>query len=248
MKPGKRKVTTSARFDRLDPTRLGGAKKSAFIAMHLLEAIRNGVYKAGDKLPSERELSEQLGVSRNPVREALSALRLAGVVESLPGDGTYVKNSGPDLELRVQEILKTGGSPLEAWEARKHLEPKISELAALQATPADLASLSRALERMAVAITKRDVAEFFKADSRFHLALAEATHNHFIRSMMSPLIRAIAHELWWEIKREHIQEDVRPFELSLELHRDIYEAILDHNPKGAHDAMDKHFEELGKYL
>jgi len=248
MKSRKPETSALARFGKLDPTRLGGARKSTFIAMHILEAIRNGVYKAGDKLPSERELSEQLGVSRNPVREALSALRLAGIVESLPGDGTFIKTSSPDLELRVQEILKTGGSPLEAWEARKHLEPKISELAALHATPSDIASLGRSLEQMAVAIMKREHPEFFKADSQFHLALAEATHNHFIRGMMSPLIRTIAHELWWEIKHEHIQEDVRPFELSLKLHRSIYDAILHHDAQGAHCAMDKHFEELGQYL
>jgi len=67
-------------------------KKSTLVAEWVLEQIRSQVYPEGAKLPSEREIAQTLGMSRPPVREALSALQIAGIVEIRPGDGTYVKS------------------------------------------------------------------------------------------------------------------------------------------------------------
>ncbi|EKD34792.1 MAG: hypothetical protein ACD_75C02183G0001, partial [uncultured bacterium] len=75
-------------FEKLIQTRY--KKKSSFIADQILRMINSGLYKAGSRLPSERTITEQMGVSRPSLREAISALQIVGILESRPGDGTYV--------------------------------------------------------------------------------------------------------------------------------------------------------------
>ncbi len=70
-------------------------KKSTLVAEWVLDKIRSQMYTEGAKLPSEREIAQILGVSRLPVREALSALQILGIVETQPGSGTYVRKSTP---------------------------------------------------------------------------------------------------------------------------------------------------------
>ena len=73
---------------------VGQAKKKAtYVAEQIIDAIKQGAYQIGDKLPSERDIAKQMKVSRNSVREALSALQILGVIESRPGTGTYIRNS-----------------------------------------------------------------------------------------------------------------------------------------------------------
>lgn len=236
----------SPEFRRINVESLQG-NKSMYIAEQIIKSIKEGRYKIGDKLPSERELAKQLGVSRNPVREALSALRLAGIIASRPGDGTFVVGSAVDVEERVQEILRRGGNPLEAWEARKVLEGKVAEMAALQATEEDLRRLEGALQRMERAVEEGDIRAFFKGDRDFHIAITKATKNTFIQRALVPLIGRIAHELWWEIKGESL-EDRKAFDVSLELHQRIFQAIAERDPQGAYRSMCEHFERLEKFI
>ncbi|MBI3998745.1 MAG: FadR family transcriptional regulator, partial [Armatimonadetes bacterium] len=85
--------------------RIATKRKSALVAEQLIEAIRSNVYRVGSRLPPERVIAEQMGVSRPSVREALSALQLAGVLESRPGDGTYVVEL-PDRREAVVSLLE----------------------------------------------------------------------------------------------------------------------------------------------
>jgi GntR family transcriptional repressor for pyruvate dehydrogenase complex len=86
-------------------------KKSSFIADQILRMINSGRYNAGSKLPSERVITEQMGVSRPSLREAISALQIVGVLESRPGDGTYVSApvASEDLTRRALTVLEDSG-------------------------------------------------------------------------------------------------------------------------------------------
>ena len=96
-------------FEKVAQTRF--KSKGAIIAEQILEQIKSGEYQAGSKLPPERVIAEQMGVSRPSVREAVSALHIVGVLESRPGDGTYISETLAidDLILRVQNILEEVG-------------------------------------------------------------------------------------------------------------------------------------------
>lgn len=99
-------------------------KKSTLVARWVLEQIRARRYPEGTKLPSEREIAQILRVSRPPVREALSALQIAGIVEIRPGDGTYVKSAAPVPETvdTTLSVLEEGESPFEVMQVRRILE------------------------------------------------------------------------------------------------------------------------------
>src|SRR4030042_2752670 len=105
--------------EKLSQTRF--KKKSSFIADQILGMINAGRYKVGSKLPSERTITEQMGVSRPSLREAISALQIVGILESRPGDGTYVSNPVPteDLMRRAVAVLEECDSPFENMQARK---------------------------------------------------------------------------------------------------------------------------------
>ena len=111
-------------FPPLSLSELEGKKKSALVAEKILETVQSGRLQPETKLPSEREICEQMNVSRTIVREALSALRILGAVTVRMGEGTFVSNDlyrrHPLKETRV--LLEQNDSPIEIWEARESLE------------------------------------------------------------------------------------------------------------------------------
>jgi GntR family transcriptional repressor for pyruvate dehydrogenase complex len=104
-------------------------RKSVRVAEQITEAIRKNVYNTGDRLPPERLIAEQMGVSRPSVREALSALQIAGVLESRAGDGTYVVSRADRQDAGIL-LLEEEESPVEALEARRVIERAIAQAAA----------------------------------------------------------------------------------------------------------------------
>jgi len=117
-------------FEKLTQTRF--KKKSSFIADQILRLINSGRYKVGTKLPSERIITEQMGVSRPSLREAISALQIVGILETRPGDGTYVSAPAAteDLMRQALTVLEEHDSPFENMQARKAME-----IGAAQGTP-----------------------------------------------------------------------------------------------------------------
>jgi len=234
-----------------EPSFLGsqGTNKAAIVSQELLAHIVAGVYQPGDKLPPERELAQRFGVSRTVIREALAALRIAGVVESRPGDGTYVKvarQSWQKSRELISELFQKG-DPMEAWRAREVLEPCLARLAAENATLDDVKRLFAAVERMKTAVYARVVPDFYKADRDFHLALVAATHNAYLVAVVNPLLDWIAHPIWWEIKSE-IEKELDPFLISLELHTKIARNIANHDAVNASNSTREHFVILARYL
>jgi GntR family transcriptional regulator, transcriptional repressor for pyruvate dehydrogenase complex len=178
------------------------------IAEQIRELIRNGQFVPGTRLPPERELAQQLGVSRPSVREALIALEIAGSVEVRMGAGIYVRGTGD------QATAGLGESPLELMQARIVLEGGLVSQACARATPEGLAAVREALAAMREAVAAGRPA--LDADRRFHLAVAAMAGNAVLErlvgelfterySPMSLLLSAHAdtRQTWQEALREH---------------------------------------------
>lgn len=151
--------------------------------------IKEGTLRPGDKLPPERELAEQFGVSRTAVREAVKALREKGLVEIHPGRGTFITNftsamMRDSLDLIVKIGLPNGVPHLN--EVRTLLEPGIAALAAERIAEDEVHNLEQAVQAMDEAMQDADA--FAEADLEFHLALARATQNPLIPILLDPVV------------------------------------------------------------
>lgn len=151
----------------------------------LASAIRLGVLAAGDRLPSERDLSDQLGVSRMTLREAIKALREVGLVESRRGrsGGTFIRASQSPRRRPARQVGQSMGAHLQdALDMRRIVEPGAAELAATRrGLRTELDTLTRCLDvsRSARPATRR------VADSRLHLAIAEAAGSPSLTSAVA---------------------------------------------------------------
>ena len=151
--------------------------------------ILSGELEQGARLPAERELAEQLGVSRTAVREATKALREKGLVEVHPGRGTFVSGATSSaVRSSLGRILRfrKGQSADDLVAVRELLEPEIAAMAAERADADQLAVMRKAVEAMDASL---DAAEpFIEADLQFHLALAEGTGNSLIPLLIDPIV------------------------------------------------------------
>src|SRR5678816_1290653 len=142
------------------------------IADQIAALIEKGEYGAGERLPPERDLAKQLGVSRPSVREALIALEVEGYVEVRGGSGVYV--SGPRAEVEAGE-LSTDSGPFELIRARWLIEAECAALAAKSATKAQVRAMEEALDQMDAEREKGVMP--LEADRLFHLRIAEGSGN-----------------------------------------------------------------------
>jgi GntR family hexuronate regulon transcriptional repressor len=156
------------------------------IARTIAAAIEDGRYAPGDRLPSERELADDFGVSRPTIRDAMIALEFQGLVEARQGSGVYVK-AAPQIS---EEASERDVSALELAEARRLFEGEACALAAAIITDDQLALLDRLVADMG-----RDVAaeDFEKHELEFHLAIARATGNAAICATVEDL---------WTLRRQ----------------------------------------------
>lgn len=162
----------------LEPVRPLALKER--VVRQLTRLIEDGVLKPGDQLPSERELSEELEVSRGTVREAVQFLGALGLVEVRHGSGTFVRLGTDPSELSEEWrdwTIRHAGRIHDLLEIRKALEPFAAELAAQRADDGDLAAMEDALEEMVPAVDSPDVTALIQADVAFHHALCAAAKN-----------------------------------------------------------------------
>ncbi|MCP2340484.1 FadR/GntR family transcriptional regulator [Actinomadura rupiterrae] len=137
-----------------------------------------GTWPVGARIPPEPALSESLGVGRNTVREAVRALTHAGILESLQGDGTYVRATS-EMSGAMRRRLERA-ELVEILEVRRGLEVEAARLAAARRTPADISAIEAALVLRDAAWAAREHIEFVEADLAFHTAVVEATHNRML--------------------------------------------------------------------
>lgn len=207
------------------------------IAAQLSALIASGEFAVGLRLPSERELAAQLGVSRPSLREALIALELEGLVEVRVGAGIWVTSAGRDS---TGPVLHEGEGPFELLRARGLIEGEIAAVAAREATPADLASIRAALTEMERMQKKnQDVSSF---DREFHLRIAASTRNGVLQSVVQ--------DLWdrgrgamWRLMEQHFQTPELQV-ATVNDHRAIFEALAAHDLREARNAMRAHLKRV----
>ena len=229
-------------FEKLAQTRF--KKKSSFIADQILHMIKTGEYKAGSRLPSERTITEQMGVSRPSLREAISALQIVGILESRPGDGTYVATpiATEDIMHRAISVLEEGDSPFEFMEARKAMEIGAVRLAIKVASDSDLAALKEAWEEKCIRGRRGDLDDYQRYGKEFHLAIARATKNRVIETITDKLLDMIIQPLWVNMRREYFLKDLSRIEQMLDIHDRIVKAIFKRDRDEAVHAVEIHYD------
>jgi GntR family transcriptional repressor for pyruvate dehydrogenase complex len=209
------------------------------IVQQIDDSIRKGVLKEGDRLPAERELALQFGVSRTAVREAVKALIEKGLVEAHPGRGTFVTNgTSHSIQQTLDRVIKVGQPEGTASlvEVRGILEPEIAALAAARATDENLSAMREAISVMEEA--RQDADAFIEADLDFHLALAEAAANPLILSLIDSIVGLLR-----EQRLRIFYVDGGP-ERGQYHHKRILEAVEHRDSQGAREAMRAHLRQV----
>lgn len=206
------------------------------IARLLSVRINQGLFPIGSFLPPERELSEQLGVSRTSVREALIALEVAGQIEIRPGHGVQVLRSIAPLPQALAQP-PTDIGPIQIMEAREIVEVRCAALAATNHTLENLAAMEQAIARQAAAKLVSSP-EYSASDRAFHVEIARASANPAFELLVSSL---------WEYRTKPL---FRKFESllmgperprkTIDEHRKIHVAIAAGDPVAAERAMKQH--------
>lgn len=224
-------------FERLTST----TKKSVQVAEQILKVLKAGNLSTGDKLPTEREMIDQLGVSRTVLREALSALQLAGYLGSRSGYGHYVRKLPLDAEARGLGVegLEAGLSVIEAIEARAALDLSVACLAVKHASHEELARADDLLNRMADALKDGEYKRYGSLSLDFHEVLAGATGSGFVQRTATNLIDIVRNSVW-VIARNY---DPNKGAYSLDVHRQMLEGIRERDIAKAVEAVWAHYHD-----
>jgi GntR family transcriptional regulator, transcriptional repressor for pyruvate dehydrogenase complex len=202
----------------------------------LHQLIDDGKLKAGDRLPSERELAETFRVSRSSVREAIKTLENEGMVISRPGSGTFITAVNVEAIIPpLASLLSRGKDALvDLFEMRCLVEPSIAALAAERATPADILRLKEICSEQEQQINRDTSA--VDSDAAFHLTIGRATHNAALQRLVASIV-----EILKPIREKSLQTPGRAHK-SLASHREILVAIERHDPELARQAMQRHIQ------
>jgi DNA-binding FadR family transcriptional regulator len=207
------------------------------IAEQLRTLMSSGEFAPGSRLPAERDLAKQLGVSRPSVREALIALEVEGWVEVRTGSGVYVLDRSSRGDAGVKVPASEWG-PLELIRARRVIEGEIASLAATQASRKHIAALGAAIDFMQQD-TDRGVAPL-AGDRAFHTAVAEACDNVVLLETVQTFWDA-RHGPLFERLGDHF-ESVPSWRMAIAEHRAVLDAIEAHDAPAARTAMQQHMD------
>lgn len=212
------------------------------IISQIKELINFKNFEPGDKLPSERMLSEKFNVSRGNLREALQKLEYYGVVKSIPQSGTFVADLGiTALNGMIDDILGLKSPSFkDLVEARIFLELKGVKMAALRRTSEDLQQLENALAEYSEKVIRGEQA--IEEDLIFHLAIAKASGNPTLNSFMLK----ITPEIIANFEKHHVCDKDTAFK-GIQEHKKILDAIRAQKPDEARLAMKEHFSVLYQY-
>jgi GntR family transcriptional repressor for pyruvate dehydrogenase complex len=232
-------TTDGTSLGRLD---LARPSRSVEVAQSLLGYLLSGELQPGDRIPSERGLTQILGVGRGAVREALKSLTLLGLLEVRQGDGTYLSSTNSNLLPQIVEwgIMLGEQHVLDLVEARQEIEISLAGLAAGRRTDADVAALSAALQAMCDSVNDRDA--YIEADVNFHMVLATISRNSVLAGVLTS-IRSLLRV--WTTRVVTDRASVRD---SLALHPPILAAIRDGDVEAARAAMTQHMKQAAARL
>jgi GntR family transcriptional repressor for pyruvate dehydrogenase complex len=216
------------------------------VEQQLREAILEGHFAQGDKLPPETELASQFGVSRPTVREALGALVSAGLIRKIPGvsGGSFVNTVTPDslsqmLTQSMNTIVRIGALDIaEITEVRRVLEIPAAEWAARNRSKRDLETMKAVVaQQRATTIDDPDIPEY---DLRFHTAIGYASGNRLLAAFIASVHDATHPAQFLDVTPEVAKKTVKQ-------HMAIVAAIEDGDPARAAEAMREHLDFVLQY-
>lgn len=212
------------------------------VAASLERRILEGSLKSGDRLPPERELATEFGVSRPSLREAIQKLASKGMVQSRQGGGTYVTNA---LEATFfdpwQDMMGSHPNLREDMlEFRRMLEGQAAEWAAERATEADLTRLGQRFAALNATFTNENMDQRSEADIAFHQAVGEAAHNALLGHLSSALLRLMHDNI--RLNLGELKTVPAAGALLKSQHAAIYEAIAGRKPQAARSAAETHID------
>ena len=216
------------------------ARQTAISRLRAL--IEVGDVQTAGRLPPERALAEQIGVSRRAVRHALDMLKAEGRITRQQGRGTLICDARADA-LDLSNRLAKLTNPVDTLEARMAIEPVLARLAALRATQGDFDKLFEAADASRAA---KDPISYEKADAAFHRRIAIAARNPLLVTIFEAILH-VASDRSWRHGREtaHCINNQARYAVS---HRKIAVAICERNPKLAEEAMSAHLAMVQQQL
>ncbi len=216
---------------------------AAAVVAHVRNLIDHGRLKPGDRLPPERDLAHQVGVSRPTVRAGLRTLAALGVVRSRRGSGTYIPEGPPTLGAEALSFLAAlhKFTVDDVFEARRILEVGAAGLAAERATPDQMATLADEVASLFASLADRQV--FLVHDINFHRGIAAASGNPIVASLVE-MVAALYYERRRTTAERAVDRDVRD---AADAHRQIYQAIRAHDVERARRAMHDHLTKSRAY-
>ena len=214
-------------------------KPGDIIIEQIRTLIGSGQLKPGDRLPSERMLSDRFGVGRTYVRDAIKKLEFYGILRTNPQSGTVVAGLGiTALEGLITDVLELQGRDFKSIvETRVILELNSAKLAALRRENEDIISIANAMNAYDEAVAKGESA--YEEDLLFHLTIAEASKNSVLKSLM--LI--VAPDIISQFQEKDVCAGEKP-KRAVEEHHRILECIKDQDPDGAEEVMRLHLQAI----
>jgi GntR family transcriptional repressor for pyruvate dehydrogenase complex len=203
----------------------------------LITNVVHGTWKAGQQIPTERVLCQQLGIARNSLREALKAMELIGMLESRVGEGTFVC---PRSEFLARPLLWafTGTDHAELsdlMEARTLMEADLAGLAAKRGTAQELKRIADTLDAMQHDIAGHEAV--VESDMAFHVAVGEAAHNEVLANAAQLLRNVLKYWIHLKLMMGRVPAQ------ALERHREIYKAICNRDVLASRALMQEHLDE-----
>lgn len=215
-------------------------KLSQSVVSQIELLILRGILRAGERLPSERELSEKMGVSRPSLREALGELQEGGLLESRAGSGVYVADVlGSAFSPALVRLFSDHDEAIFDYISfRRDMEGLAAERAARLGSDTDLQVIGTIFDKMAAVHAKRDTKDEARLDAEFHLAIIEASHNvvmlHMLRSMYELLRGGVFYNRQIMFRQRTTRDEI------LDQHRAINDALKARDPAAARRAVEAH--------
>lgn len=215
-------------------------KLSTSVVRQIELLILRGILRPGERLPSERELADRLGVSRPSLREAISELQDRGLLASRAGAGIFVADVlGSAFSEALVKLFSTHDEALfDYLSFRRDMEGLAASRAAQYGSDTDLMVIQAIFEKMQVAHSKRNPADEAQLDADFHLAIIEASHNvvmlHMMRSMFQLLREGVFYNRTVMFRQRTTRDEL------LDQHRSINEAVQSRDAQAARNAVEAH--------
>ncbi|MEZ5778978.1 MAG: FCD domain-containing protein [Paracoccaceae bacterium] len=222
-------------FQKIEPEKLAHA-----VVRQIEGLILHGILRPGERLPSERELSERLGVSRPSLREAVAELQASGLLTTRAGAGIFVAEVlGSAFSPALIRLFSTHGDAVfDYLSFRRDLEGIAAERAARLGSDTDLKVIDTIFRKMEAAHAKRNPADEAQLDAEFHMAIIEASHNVVMLHVMRAMFDLLREGVFYNRQIMFRQRVTR--DMLLDQHRAIRDALVARDPDRARKAVEVH--------